>query len=48
MPSTSPQRVRPQQVLPEHGDYLAAVAEALREEYLAIVEAGYLQVDARR
>ena len=29
-----------------HTDYLAAVAEALREEYLAIVEAGFLlQVD---
>ena len=46
LPSTSPSGFGRNEYYPSHGDYLAAVAEALREEYLAIVEAGFLlQVD---
>ena len=46
MPSSGPERLRAQRVLPIHDEYLAAVAEAMREEYLGIVDAGFLlQVD---
>jgi 5-methyltetrahydropteroyltriglutamate--homocysteine methyltransferase len=46
LPSTSPSGFGRNEHYPSHGDYLAAVAEALREEYLAIVDAGFLlQVD---
>jgi 5-methyltetrahydropteroyltriglutamate--homocysteine methyltransferase len=46
LPSTSPSGFGRNEYYPTHSDYLAAVAEALREEYLAIVEAGFLlQVD---
>ncbi|WP_103380606.1 cobalamin-independent methionine synthase II family protein [Pseudonocardia dioxanivorans] len=46
LPSTSPSGFGRNEYYPSHGDYLAAVAEALREEYLAIVDAGFLlQVD---
>jgi 5-methyltetrahydropteroyltriglutamate--homocysteine methyltransferase len=46
LPSTSPSGFGRNEYYPTHGDYLAAVAEALREEYLAIVDAGFLlQVD---
>ena len=40
------ERVRAQRVLRTHEEYLDAVAEAMREEYLGIVDAGFiLQVD---
>jgi 5-methyltetrahydropteroyltriglutamate--homocysteine methyltransferase len=46
LPSTSPSGFGRNEYYPSHADYLAAVAEALRVEYLAIVEAGFLlQVD---
>lgn len=46
LPSTSPSGFGRNEHYPTESDYLAAVAEAMREEYLAIVEAGFLlQVD---
>jgi 5-methyltetrahydropteroyltriglutamate--homocysteine methyltransferase len=46
MPSTGPSGFGRNEYYASHEDYLGAVAEALREEYLAIVEAGFvLQVD---
>jgi 5-methyltetrahydropteroyltriglutamate--homocysteine methyltransferase len=46
MPSTGPSGFGSNEYYPSHEEYLAAVAEAMREEYLAIVEAGFvLQVD---
>jgi Methionine synthase II (cobalamin-independent) len=46
LPSTSPSGFGRNEHYAGHGEYLAAVAEALREEYLAIVEAGFLlQID---
>jgi 5-methyltetrahydropteroyltriglutamate--homocysteine methyltransferase len=46
LPSTSPSGFGRNEYYPSHTDYLSAVAEALREEYLAIVDAGFLlQVD---
>ncbi|MGD9985876.1 cobalamin-independent methionine synthase II family protein [Pseudonocardia sp.] len=46
LPSTSPSGFGRNEFYGSHGEYLAAVAEALREEYLAIVDAGLvLQVD---
>ncbi|RTL67670.1 MAG: methionine synthase [Pseudonocardiaceae bacterium] len=46
LPSTSPSGFGRNEFYGSHGEYLAAVAEALREEYLAIVDAGFvLQVD---
>jgi 5-methyltetrahydropteroyltriglutamate--homocysteine methyltransferase len=46
LPSTSPSGFGRNEYYPSHAEYLAAVAEALREEYLAIVDAGFLlQVD---
>jgi 5-methyltetrahydropteroyltriglutamate--homocysteine methyltransferase len=46
LPSTSPSGFGRNEYYASHHDYLAAVAEALREEYLAIVDAGFLlQVD---
>jgi 5-methyltetrahydropteroyltriglutamate--homocysteine methyltransferase len=46
LPSTSPSGFGRNSYYPSHTDYLAAVAEALRVEYLAIVEAGFvLQID---
>lgn len=46
LPSTSPSGFGRNEFYDSHGEYLAAVAEALREEYLAIVDAGFvLQVD---
>ena len=46
LPSTSPSGFGRNEHYATHADYLAAVAEALREEYLAIVDAGFLlQVD---
>jgi 5-methyltetrahydropteroyltriglutamate--homocysteine methyltransferase len=46
MPSTGPSGFGSNEHYPSHEEYLAAVAEAMREEYLAIVEAGFvLQVD---
>ena len=46
MPSTGPSGFGRNEYYASHEDYLAAVAEAMREEYLAIVDAGFvLQVD---
>jgi 5-methyltetrahydropteroyltriglutamate--homocysteine methyltransferase len=46
LPSTSPSGFGRNEYYPNYHDYLAAVAEALREEYLAIVDAGFLlQID---
>jgi 5-methyltetrahydropteroyltriglutamate--homocysteine methyltransferase len=46
MPSTGPSGFGRNEYYPSHEDYLAAVAEAMREEYLAIVDAGFvLQID---
>jgi 5-methyltetrahydropteroyltriglutamate--homocysteine methyltransferase len=46
LPSTSPSGFGRNEHYPTHADYLSAVAEALREEYLGIVDAGFvLQVD---
>ncbi len=46
LPSTSPSGFGRNEYYPSELDYLSAVAEALREEYLAIVDAGLLlQVD---
>ena len=46
MPSTGPSGFGRNGYYANHEEYLAAVAEALREEYLAIVNAGFiLQVD---
>lgn len=46
LPSTSPSGFGRNAHYGSHGEYLEAVAEALREEYLAIVDAGFLlQVD---
>ena len=46
MPSTGPSGFGRNEYYATHEEYLAAVAEAMREEYLAIVEAGFvLQVD---
>ena len=46
LPSTSPSGFGRNEHYASHGEYLEAVAEALREEYLAIVDAGFLlQVD---
>src|SRR5215472_5901148 len=46
LPSTSPSGFGRNDYYSSERDYLAAVAEAMREEYLAIVEAGFLlQVD---
>ncbi|MHA6782710.1 cobalamin-independent methionine synthase II family protein [Pseudonocardia saturnea] len=46
LPSTSPSGFGRNEHYGSHGEYLEAVAEALREEYLAIVDAGFLlQVD---
>ena len=46
LPSTSPSGFGRNEFYGSHGEYLAAVAEALRDEYLAIIDAGFvLQVD---
>jgi 5-methyltetrahydropteroyltriglutamate--homocysteine methyltransferase len=46
VPSTGPSGFGRNEHYPSHEDYLAAVAEAMRVEYLGIVEAGFLlQVD---
>jgi 5-methyltetrahydropteroyltriglutamate--homocysteine methyltransferase len=46
LPSTSPSGFGRNEYYATEQDYLAAVAEAMREEYLAIVEAGFLlQID---
>lgn len=46
IPSTSPRGFGYNAYYPSESDYLEAVAEALREEYLAIVESGFLlQID---
>jgi 5-methyltetrahydropteroyltriglutamate--homocysteine methyltransferase len=46
MPSTGPSGFGRNEYYGSHEEYLAAVAEAMREEYLAIVAAGFiLQVD---
>ena len=46
MPSTGPSGFGRNEYYGTHEEYLAAVAEAMREEYLAIVAAGFiLQVD---
>jgi 5-methyltetrahydropteroyltriglutamate--homocysteine methyltransferase len=46
LPSTSPSGFGRNEYYASERDYLAAVAEAMREEYLAIVESGFLlQVD---
>src|ERR1700677_70032 len=46
LPSTSPSGFGRNEYYASEQDYLVAVAEAMREEYLAIVEAGFLlQVD---
>ena len=46
LPSTSPSGFGRNEYYGSEHDYLAAVAEAMREEYLAIVDAGFLlQVD---
>ena len=46
MPSTGPSGFGRNEYYPSHDDYLSAVGEAMREEYLGIVEAGFiLQVD---
>ena len=46
MPSTGPSGFGRNEYYPTHEEYLHAVAEAMREEYLAIVAAGFiLQVD---
>lgn len=46
LPSTSPSGFGRNEYYADYHDYLAATAEALREEYLAIVEAGFLlQID---
>ncbi len=46
MPSTGPSGFGVNDYFKSHEEYLHAVAEAMREEYLAIVEAGFvLQVD---
>ena len=46
MPSTGPSGFGRNEYYATHEEYLAAVAEAMREEYLAIVAAGFiLQVD---
>jgi 5-methyltetrahydropteroyltriglutamate--homocysteine methyltransferase len=46
MPSTGPSGFGRNEYYASHDEYLVAVAEALREEYLAIVAAGFvLQVD---
>ena len=46
MPSTGPSGFGRNEYYPSHEEYLGAVAEAMREEYLAIVDAGFvLQVD---
>jgi 5-methyltetrahydropteroyltriglutamate--homocysteine methyltransferase len=46
MPSSGPSGFGKNDYYPTHEEYLHAVAEAMREEYLAIVDAGFiLQVD---
>jgi 5-methyltetrahydropteroyltriglutamate--homocysteine methyltransferase len=46
LPSTSPSGFGRNEHYASHAEYLAAVAEALREEYLGIVDAGFLlQID---
>ncbi|MHA6794726.1 cobalamin-independent methionine synthase II family protein [Pseudonocardia bannensis] len=46
LPSTSPSGFGRNEYYDSYGEYLSAVAEALREEYLAIIDAGFLlQVD---
>src|SRR4029450_10288770 len=46
MPSTGPSGFGANEYYASHEEYLAAVAEAMREEYLAIVAAGLiLQID---
>lgn len=46
LPSTSPSGFGRNEYYASQGEYLSAVAEALREEYLGIVDAGFvLQVD---
>jgi 5-methyltetrahydropteroyltriglutamate--homocysteine methyltransferase len=46
LPSTSPSGFGRNEYYPTDSDFLAAVAEALREEYLAIADSGFLlQVD---
>ncbi|NMH99398.1 cobalamin-independent methionine synthase II family protein [Pseudonocardia acidicola] len=46
LPSTSPSGFGRNEYYASYGEYLSAVAEALREEYLAIIDAGFLlQVD---
>jgi 5-methyltetrahydropteroyltriglutamate--homocysteine methyltransferase len=46
LPSTSPSGFGRNEYYPSEGEFLAAVAEALREEYLGIVESGFLlQID---
>jgi 5-methyltetrahydropteroyltriglutamate--homocysteine methyltransferase len=46
MPSSGPSGFGRNEHYPSHGDYLAAVGEAMRVEYLAIVDAGFvLQID---
>ncbi|MET0188220.1 MAG: cobalamin-independent methionine synthase II family protein [Pseudonocardia sediminis] len=46
LPSTSPSGFGRNEYYGSYGEYLSAVAEALREEYLGIIDAGFvLQVD---
>jgi len=46
LPSTSPSGFGRNEYYPNEGEFLTAVAEALREEYLGIVESGFLlQID---
>jgi 5-methyltetrahydropteroyltriglutamate--homocysteine methyltransferase len=46
LPSTSPSGFGRNEYYPSEGEFLTAVAEALREEYLGIVESGFLlQID---
>lgn len=46
MPSSGPSGFGRNEYYPTHGEYLAAVGEAMRTEYLAIVDAGFvLQID---
>jgi 5-methyltetrahydropteroyltriglutamate--homocysteine methyltransferase len=46
IPSTGPSGFGANEYYPSHEEYLAAVAEAMREEYLTIIDAGFvLQID---
>ena len=42
MPATSPVRPRLNEYYPKEDDYFQAVGEAMREEYRAIVDAGFI------